>query len=31
VGNPCRVLRPVGQHDQEFYFKNRRIDPELLK
>lgn len=31
VGNPCRVLRPVGRHDREFYFKNRRIDPELLK
>ena len=31
VGNPCRVLRPVGQHDREFYFKNRQIDPELLK
>ena len=31
VGNPCRVLRQVGQHDREFYFKNRRIDPELLK
>ena len=31
VGNPCRVLRPVSQHDREFYFKNRRIDPELLK
>ena len=31
VGNPCRVLRLVGQHDREFYFKNRRIDPELLK
>ena len=28
---PCRVLRPVGEHDREFYFKNRRIDPELLK
>ena len=31
VGNPCRVLRSVGEHDREFYFKNRRIDPELLK
>ncbi len=25
VGNPCRVLRPVGERDKEFYFKNRRI------
>lgn len=26
VGNPCRVLRPVGERDKEFYFKQRRID-----
>lgn len=25
VGNPCRVLREIGEHDKEFYFKNRRI------
>ena len=31
VGNPCRVLRQVGEHDREFYFKDRRIAPELLK
>ena len=31
VGNPCRVLRSVGQHDREVYFKNRPIDPSLLK
>jgi galactoside O-acetyltransferase len=31
VGNPCRVLRPVSDHDREFYFKDRRIDPALLK
>lgn len=31
VGNPCRVLRPVGEHDREFYFKDRPIDPSLLK
>ena len=31
VGNPCRVLRPVNEHDREFYFKNRRIDPEDMK
>lgn len=30
VGNPCRVLRPVGQRDREFYFKNRRIPEDLL-
>lgn len=26
VGNPCRVLREVGDRDREFYFKDRRID-----
>ncbi|MFC6182576.1 sugar O-acetyltransferase [Lactiplantibacillus daowaiensis] len=30
VGNPCHVMRPVSDHDREFYFKDRRIDPELL-
>ena len=26
VGNPCRVLRQVGEHDREYYFKDRKID-----
>ena len=26
VGNPCRVLREVGEHDREYYFKDRKID-----
>ena len=26
VGNPCRVLREIGEHDKEFYFKDRRIN-----
>lgn len=26
VGNPCRVLREIGEHDKEFYFKNRKIN-----
>lgn len=29
VGNPCRVLRPVGERDREFYFRNRRVDPSF--
>lgn len=29
VGNPCRVLRPIGEHDREFYFKDRRVDLPL--
>lgn len=31
VGNPCRVLREVSDRDREYYFKNRRVDPALLK
>lgn len=26
VGNPCRILREIGEHDREFYFKDRKID-----
>ena len=25
VGNPCRVLRQVNEHDREYYFKDRKI------
>lgn len=25
VGNPCKVLRPIGEKDREFYFKDRKI------
>lgn len=25
VGNPCRVLREVGQHDKDYYFKDRKL------
>ncbi|MBQ4066503.1 MAG: sugar O-acetyltransferase [Clostridia bacterium] len=31
VGNPCRVLREVGERDREFYFKNRVIDRKMLE
>ena len=31
VGNPCRVLRPISGHDKEFYFKDRKINPDILK
>ena len=30
VGNPCRVLRQIGAHDREYYFRDRKIDPELF-
>lgn len=26
VGNPCKVLREIGEHDKEYYFKDRKID-----
>ena len=28
VGNPCKVLRPIGEHDQEYYFRDRKIEKE---
>lgn len=29
VGNPCKVMRPIGERDKEYYFKNRRIDESI--
>lgn len=26
VGNPCKILRKVGDRDKEYYFKDRRIN-----
>ena len=31
AGNPCRVLREIGERDREFFFKNKKIPAELLK
>ena len=28
VGNPCRVLRNIGEHDKSFYFRDHEIRPE---
>lgn len=30
VGNPCRVMREIGEHDREYYFKECRIEYENL-
>ena len=30
VGNPCRVLREIGERDRAYYFKDRRIDRSIL-
>ena len=29
VGNPCRVLRPIGERDREYYFKDLKIPEEM--
>lgn len=29
VGNPCKILRTINEHDKEYYFKNRKIEPLL--
>ncbi|MCI5822580.1 MAG: sugar O-acetyltransferase [Pararoseburia sp.] len=26
VGNPCRVLREIGEHDREYFYKDEKID-----
>lgn len=31
VGNPCKVLRQVSDHDRKFYFKDRQIPPEIFE
>ena len=31
VGNPCRVMRPIGERDRQYYFKDRQIPPELFE
>ena len=30
VGNPCRIMREIGEHDREFYYRDRRIDPAFF-
>ena len=29
VGNPCRVLREISDHDRECYFKDKKIDQKI--
>ena len=26
VGNPCKPIREIGEHDREFFYKNEKID-----
>ena len=30
VGNPCHILREIGEHDREYYFRDRKINYEEL-
>ena len=30
VGNPCRVLREIGERDREYFYRNERIDYDNL-
>ncbi len=30
VGNPCKVLREIDEHDKEYYYKDRKIPKDLL-
>lgn len=31
VGNPCKVLREVNEHDYEYYYRNRKISKKLFE
>ena len=31
VGNPCKVLREISEHDKEYYFKDRKIHWDTIK
>lgn len=31
VGNPCKVLRKVSEHDREYYFKDKKIGKEFFE
>ncbi len=30
-GSPAKVVREINEHDREYYFKDRKIDPDMLK
>lgn len=29
-GNPCKVVREIGERDREYYFRDKKINPEEL-
>ena len=30
VGNPCRVMRDINEHDKNYYFKNKKINVSFI-
>ena len=30
LGSPCRVLREIGDHDREYYFRDKKLDPAIF-
>ena len=30
VGNPCRVLRTISEHDKEYFYRDRKINWDAL-
>lgn len=30
VGAPCKIMRKIGPHDEEYYFKDKKIPQEIL-
>jgi len=31
IGNPCRVLRKISEHDREYYYRDEKIDWDNIK
>lgn len=31
MGNPCKVIREIGEKDREFYFRNKRFPEDIAK
>lgn len=29
VGNPCRVIREIGEHDKKYYYRNRSVEGNI--
>ena len=31
VGNPCRVMRPIGEKDRQYYWRDRKINWDMIR